>query len=303
MLSTVDKRDNDPHDVLEIAPDVVLVARAAAEFPSLSPGAMQRPAPSGTGSAAPPMPMVDTTFRAAAVDIGRRRTGKWVISALVAFLFAFGSAFATAGYERYGDEARAMIANYTPAISLTSWLPWFTAGSATPAATQTAAAAPQLAAPANQDAVPPAAATAPPTQSAAAAPASPADSTQMLQSMTQDLANLQQQVGELKASLADLKAGQDQLSHEMARAAETVKAAEARIEPPRPKLLPHLATAPALLRKPKPAIYPQAAYNPPMPPPPGAPPPVQIAPQPAPASLATQPDTDAVVVRPPMPVR
>ena len=42
MLSTLDKRQHDPHDVLEISPDVVLVARAAADFPSLAPEAMGR---------------------------------------------------------------------------------------------------------------------------------------------------------------------------------------------------------------------------------------------------------------------
>ena len=41
MLSTPDTK-SDPHDVLEIAPDVVLVARAATDFPSLAPDANER---------------------------------------------------------------------------------------------------------------------------------------------------------------------------------------------------------------------------------------------------------------------
>ena len=42
MPSNLDTK-NDPHDVLEIAPDVVLVARAAAEFPTLAPDAVSQP--------------------------------------------------------------------------------------------------------------------------------------------------------------------------------------------------------------------------------------------------------------------
>src|SRR5262245_20739056 len=103
MQSTPDSK-NDPHDVLEIAPDVVLVARAAVDFPSLAPDAagqsFDRQPDMGSGLAAAHAPEVDTTFRASDVNEGVRRSrGRWVRTAFVAFLVAFGSAFATAAWE------------------------------------------------------------------------------------------------------------------------------------------------------------------------------------------------------------
>ena len=128
MHSTLDGK-NDPHDVLEIAPDVVLVARAAAEFPSLAPDATHRPLDRqpnmGSGSAAgQAMPRVDTSFRATDTSGGRSR-GAWARRAAVVFLFALGSAFAAAAWERYGDDAQASVAGITPQIipALMSWLP------------------------------------------------------------------------------------------------------------------------------------------------------------------------------------
>src|SRR6185437_12434112 len=182
---------NDPHDVVEIAPDVVLVARAAAEFPSLAPDTANQPfnrqANMGNMGAAPDLaaaPKVDTTFRASDVnDIPGRRSGaRWMRTALMAFLFAFLSVIATATWQRYGNEAQAMIASgLTMRIDLASWLPWQKSDAAAPADT---AAAPAAATPATP---PPAAATSP-----QAPPAQ--DPAQTLQSVTQDVASLTQQI-------------------------------------------------------------------------------------------------------------
>src|SRR4029077_8984076 len=78
---------NDPHDVLEIAPDVVLVARAAAEFPSLAPDTASQPfarqpnmGNMGAGPDLAAAPRVDTTFRASDVDDipGLRSGARWL---------------------------------------------------------------------------------------------------------------------------------------------------------------------------------------------------------------------------------
>src|SRR5438309_11328492 len=68
MRSTLTPEQNDPHDVLEIAPDVVMVARADKAH-----DAMSRPSDSQTHMASDfaagrSVPPVDTTFRPAAVN-------------------------------------------------------------------------------------------------------------------------------------------------------------------------------------------------------------------------------------------
>src|SRR5262249_48047477 len=111
----------------EIAPNVVLVARAAAEFPSLAPDhrPSDRQPNMDSGFAADPVtPKVDTSFRATDTSGGRSRSG-WARKISVAFLFALCSAFAAAAWQRYGDDAQATVAGITPQImpALTSWLP------------------------------------------------------------------------------------------------------------------------------------------------------------------------------------
>jgi chemotaxis protein histidine kinase CheA len=303
MLSTLDGK-NDPHDVLEIAPDVVLVARAVAEFPALAPDTAHRPLDRQPNMGFPPsageaIPRVDTSFRATDTSGGRSH-GAWARRAAVVFLFALCSAFAAAAWERYGDDAQATVAGITPQIipALMSWLPMqkpATAAQTDPApVTQTAASTDQAA---------PASAAQPAVGAMAAAPAAAAssasDQAEALQSMARDVANLTQQVGELQASIAQLKANQEQMARDKAKAPEA-RVSEVRpaapVEPrptklgapPRP-----LGTLP--VHRSRPPAYPpaQTAY---VPPPPAAP--VQIAPPP----VAAQPDGDPVV-RPPMPVR
>jgi hypothetical protein len=104
MLSKPDTKQHDPHDLLEISPDVVLVARAAAGFPSLAPEAAGREA--HIGSMDSETPRLDTTFRASDTSGERHSHGKWLRNAAVAFLFALVSGFGAAAWDRYGDEAQ-----------------------------------------------------------------------------------------------------------------------------------------------------------------------------------------------------
>jgi hypothetical protein len=307
MVSTVDGK-NDPHDVLEIAPDVVLVARAAAEFPSLAPNAAHRDRQPNMGagpSAGEATPRVDTSFRATDTSGGRSH-GAWARRAAIAFLFALCSAVAAAAWERYGDDAQATVADITPQIipALTSWLPL----QKPPTAAQAdAAPVTQTAAPTDQAA--PAVSTEPAAGATAATPAAAAstapDQAEALQSMARDVANLTQQVGELQASIAQLKANQEQMARDKAKISEA-KAPEARVSEvrpaapaePRPTRLgaPPRSLGTLPVHRSRPPAYPpaQTAY---VPPPTAAP--VQIAPPPP---VAVQPDGDPVV-RPPMPVR
>lgn len=287
MLSTLDNSQHDRRDVLEISPDVVLVARAAADFPTLAPEAMGREAHIDSE-----IPRVDTTFRASDTTGRRSSHGKWLRRAGLTFLFAFMGVVATAAWERYGDEAQAMLTNYTPQFSLASLMPTsLFSGRAAVAASPNDVAAPQAAV-ADQPAA---------ADTAAPSAAISSDTAQLLQSMARDVASLNQQLTELKASIAQLKAGQDQLSRDMAKAPEA-KVSEAKPvdphpapaklgAPPRP--LGTLTTPVHRPRPPSPPYPPaQTAY---VPPPASAP--VQIAPQ-----ATTEPD-GSEVVRPPMPVR
>ena len=291
---------NDPHDVLEIAPDVVLVARAAADFPSLAPDTMgqyfDRQPNMGSGFGAAQTPEVDTTFRATDVNEGVRPRGRWVKTVSMAFLLALVSAFATAGWERYGDEAQAMVADFSPRTiipDLTSWLP----SQRDTTVTQPDTAAAQTAV-ADQTATPPASAPAVQSADSAAPAAPPQDPAQTLQSMSRDVASLTQQLSELKASIAQLKAAQEQLSRDMAGRVADARPAEPKVAEPHPRQVgaPPRPLGALVQHKPKPVTYPpaQAAAAAPLPQPSAAPPPVQLTP--------AQPDGDPVV-RPPMPVR
>jgi hypothetical protein len=334
MSSNLDSK-NDPHDVLEIAPDVVLVARAAAEFPSLAPDTASQPfhrqpnmgsEEAGADFAAP---KVDTRFRASDVnDIPRRRSsGRWMRTASMAFLFAFASVIATAAWQRYGNEAQAMATDLTSRIDLTTWLPWQKSDAATPADTSASSPVPVPAAVATaaDQAAPSPPAAAQPAADSAAAPAAAApvaavspqanppaqDPAQTLQSVSQNVASLTQQIEALKASIAELKANQEQLSRDMAkpRAAEA-RIPETRPAEPRPTKLgaPPRPLGTIVQHKPKPSMYPpsyppmQATAAAPLPPPGAGSAPVPIAPAPPPAAASDASD-DGVIVRPPMPVR
>jgi len=306
------ERDNDPHDVLEIAPGVVLAARAEPEFSTLAPDAMSHaaeprfhPRPSAAAAA----PSLDATFRAddhIRAPGGRSSKGKKLSRVVFVFLFALGSAAAAEAWRHYGDTAKAMIANWTPGFVATSFVSTSPPPASAAPAEQTDATdvqAVQATAPA---------ATPAPAAAAPAPPAAPAQSAEAVvpnapaPDQAQSLALMAQQIEQLKASVEQLRAGQEQMSRDIAKASE-MKASEVRAPEPSvrpriaaPKMAAPLRPAIGLPRKPRPTAS-AAPYLPPPPLPPAAAPPIM--PQPAPEAQATVETDGNPVVRPPLPVR
>lgn len=316
-------RDNDPHDAVQISPDVVRASRLTSEAPTLAPEFTARPEPKFAPEpklspepkfipvSAPPAaaPSVDTAVRVTASDGHNRRkrsaAGRWLRGAFVTFLFAGGSAAATIAWEKHGDIATQKLAEWTPALM-----------SLLPSTSQTApVAAAQAVPPVAQDQATDQTAATPsaPVVTAAAAPAATqSDATQTVEAMTRDIAAMAQQIEQLKANIAELKAGQEQMVREMAKPPAPKPVAE--VKPPvdpraRASALPQRAPAPIPppVRKPKPVVshsYMPAYSSPPLAPPP---PPSQAAavpPAAAPPVATTQTvaDDDGPIVRPPMPL-
>ena len=297
MDSTQPKQSDDPHDVLELAPGVVVVAPvdpAAEEIPNLLRAAARQHSDPQTReepnfAAGPAVPAVDTRFRAAAVDKvraprGRPSTGRRAVRGLMGFLLAVCIGVAAAAWQSYGDAAEQMIADWSPQRVLASLLPTeqpaLPAQPAPPAADAPSATAVQ---------------NAPDGVAAAAASAGEAPS---LQSMARDLAAAGQQIEQLKASVAELKAGQ-QAAPAVGRASEVRPPEIKPVAPnPRPKLSAASPPRPAggPVHRPSPTYPPgQAAAPTPL----AAPPP-----PPAPPSQAAVSSPDAEpIVRPPMPMR
>lgn len=316
-------RDNDPHDAVQISPDVVRASRLTSEAPTLAPEFTARPEPKFAPEpklspepkfipvSAPPAaaPSVDTAVRVTASDGHNRRkrsaAGRWLRGAFVTFLFAGGSAAATIAWEKHGDIATQKLAEWTPALM-----------SLLPSTSQTApVAAAQAAPPVAQDQATDQTAATPaaPVVTAAAAPAATqSDATQTVEAMTRDIAAMAQQIEQLKANIAELKAGQEQMVREMAKPPAPKPVAE--VKPPvdpraRASALPQRAPAPIPppVRKPKPVV--SHSYMPAYSPPPLAPPPppsqaAAVPPAAAPPVATTQTvaDDDGPIVRPPMPL-
>jgi hypothetical protein len=286
MLSTAKLTANDPHDVLEITPDIVLAARedraAVSERTSLAP---EMPAQGSGLATAASAPRVDATFRASATNPVRGQRSKSVMRVLVVFLFALVSAVGAAAWQVYGDDAEQMVANWIPHITLRSAPPAEGAAAteppAAPAATVAAAAPAQPAAAAPESAAP------------AAAP----DTAQLLQSMTRDLASLGQQVEQMKASIDELKTRQEQMSREIAKASESglrPKVTAPAVPPPAARAA--RAVPPPAAHRPAPALPPRQAA-------PYAPAPAAAPSMPPPPEAASVDAQGEPVVRPPMPLR
>ncbi|MEH2484939.1 hypothetical protein [Bradyrhizobium sp. AZCC 2230] len=315
--------NNDPHDAVQITPDVVRASRVSSEAPTLAPEFTARPEPIFAPEPKihlepkvipvlgpqPATASVGTAVRVTASDglsrPKRSAAGKWLRGAFVTFLFAGGSAAATIAWEKHGDTATQMLAEWTPALA-----------SLLPSTSQTApVAAAQAAPPVAQDQATDQTAATPaaPIVTAAAAPAATqADATQTVESMTRDIAAMAQQIEQLKANIAELKTSQEQMVRDMAKPSAPKPVAETKppVDPrarvsalqPRPP-----APMPPPVRKPKPVVshtYAPAYSPPPIAPPP---PPSQAAAVPPPvappvATTQTVADDDGPVVRPPMPV-
>jgi TolA-binding protein len=328
MQSTPNLRDTDPHDVFVIEPDASLAARADKAPLDLLYDVLSRPsdpapsqvrpdpelriAPDFSASAA--VPAVDTAARAtvaAEVPVNDIKLGETEISAhrspanklargAVMGLFALVSATGAAAWQHYGDDAKAMVAQYAPTFSLASLASL--ASTAKPATTEAAPAA--QAAAADQVTAQPSA-LAPPAANAPAAMASVAnEQAQQLQSMARDLAAMGQQISDLKATIEQLRTSQAQMTQAQAaltqaQVASAPKTTEARLTEPaltRPRIVPpptH-STVTSLARRPK-QTFPYAPIAPASPPQQAAgTAPVQTAPQPQIA------EDGGPVVRPPM---
>jgi hypothetical protein len=332
MQSTPTLKDTDPHDVFAI--ESLLAAHAEKTPPLAHDPAAPSVAPqvhvAPPISASAAIPQLEPTFGAPdAGDIqvenvrpgeikvdglkplGEPATAKWVKRVVMGLLGLCG-AMAAAAWQHYGDQAKAVAAEWAPPFVLAA-LPSAT----TPPVAEQPSAPATGAATTDQAVAQPAAAAAPAqpepaaTTATAAAAAPSAESTQV-QSMAQDLATMGQQVEELKATIAQLKASQAQMARELAKASEP-KAAETRpaeqnlrprvsaLTPPAPR-----PAAPPPVRKPKPAYSYSPSYAPaPIAAAPAAPlPPAQAAaPLPPAPPQQTIADDGAPVVRPPMPVR
>jgi hypothetical protein len=329
--------DSDRQDVLAIE---TLLAAHAEKAPPLAHGAVAAsaappvqvapPIPVGTSipEVEPPLRVLDARD-IPVEDVGSSEikvdglkapvaqpTSKWGKRAAIAALALLG-ATAAAGWQQYGDQAKAMAASWAPPFVLAA-LP----SSAGPAAAEQPGVAAVQSGAAEQ------AAAAEQATPAVITATPPAGEPGTLQSMAQDLAAMGQQVEELKATVAQLKAGQAQLARELAKNSEarmpesrtsearTSEAKAAEIRPAesslRPKVsaltttpAPQRPVAPPPVRKPKPVV--SATY-----PPIHAAPPVNAAPIASPqaaTALPPPPQSQAIaddgepVVRPPMPLR
>jgi PBP1b-binding outer membrane lipoprotein LpoB len=317
------KQTDDPHDFVVVPPDLVQVAPADDELSNLvrdlarvSSAPQTDKGSEGMGSdftAVPPVPPVDTTFRASAVNdvLASRRPrpiGTLAARTFTALLLAGCAGVAAIGWESYGDAAKAMISNWTPQFVLTS-LPLEKLGLSAPStppaveATAANAASPQAVALAQ---------TAPQGVAANAAP-SP-ESTQSLQSMARDLASVGQEVVQLKASIEQLKASQQQMSRDVAKVSEQKNSSEQKSFPEQNKTSAQNAQARISPLPPRPAVarahkpvqpFPpaQAAIAPPLPQPAAPSVPRQSEPlPPAVAQLPAEPGFSSVP-RPPLPLR
>jgi hypothetical protein len=309
MPTTLNPAHGDPCDVLEIAPDIVLVARAEEELSKLARDAKARgPQPSQPKPDAtfkdPSVPPIDTAFRATVNRAGSSGGGVRSIRRFVGVLVAICLGVAVLTLKVSGDVAQQVI---------TAWLPQFAGKTEAPdsaAPQEPSAVAAQQAATVQQAA---ATATAPPpvqpidttTQSGVATggPARSADQAQMMQSMAHHLETFGKEIEELKGQLAELRANQEQMSRDMAKATDQKLKLSAL--PPRPAAPP---------RRPPPMIRPAQAAAAPVapppaqayvPPPPGAPysPPPGASTYAPPPQAAPQAAYDPNAPRPPLPVR
>lgn len=301
----------DPHDVFAIesilagrtdhAPPLAHDARDPAQGPIVATApeihVAPRLSPDAPGA---PVPVVEPAFRAADVShvvpekIGsdeikvdappKQPESKWGHRIFMTVLALCG-AIGAAAWQHYGDQAKAMAAEWAPPFVMAVLSP-----TEKPAGAEQASAAAVQAPAADQPATADQAAAQPVAASEqVAAPVAAATEAAQLQTMAQDLAAMSKQVEELKATIAQLRTSQASAARELPKAPEARVAAAV---PPAPRP----ATAP--VRKPKPAAPAQAAY---VQPPVAAPAPAQA--QPAPPPPPQLADDGAPVIRPPMPLR
>jgi hypothetical protein len=306
MHSTVKpKQADDPHDLLAVAPDAVQVAPSGPgdptdqELSSLLRAAARQRSDAQTRrsdvATGPSAPVVDTTFRPAAVNNVRgvrSSMGRRTIRGVIGFVLALSIVVGAAAWQFYGDAARQLVARWVPQLGL--------APSGSP---QDSGLAGQPSPPAVQASE----VTAAPEQSAQGAPqgaAAPPTEAPTLQSMVRDVAALGQKVEQLKATIEQLKASQEQMSRDVAKGSEAkgseAKASEQNLRPKTSQPAPRPAVVPA--RKPISALRQPQVTAAPVSPPPPAPYYGQRQPEPSPPAAQLVDPESSSVPRPPLPL-
>jgi hypothetical protein len=267
------------------------------------------PRAANDSSGALPVPAVDATFRATAVndDVPARKSsfGRRALRAIAALLLTLGIGAAALSWQTFGYAAKKALFSWAPKWAIAASLPLEKLGLASES---TPSDDPPVAAPATMAASDQSPSdTGTPVNTAVTTAVPSSDTAQQLQSMARDLANTNQQVETLKASIAELKASQQQMTRDLAKVSD--QAAKAKIAATTPHQPAH---------KPAPLYSSTSTYLPaatPAPPPPAyrpvsssypatqaaaapaaqpqVPPPVQLQPEPG---LGPAP-------RPPMPVQ
>jgi hypothetical protein len=300
------KATDDPHDFVVVPSDHVRVAPSDEEISDLLRAAARQHADQQGG---PPVPPVDTTFRATDVNndlLKRRRSiGRRVMRGLVAVVLAACIGAAAMAWQASGYAFKKIAWKWLPKAAVTTSLPLEKLGLVSPSSS------PSAEPPASEDGPPQTAVAEPAPASAepqpavnSAQPVDPAPST------ARDLASVEQEIEALKASIAELKANQQQMARELAKANEQNARAKVSAAPPHPAIAPRKPAPPPYAPSPTAAA---PAYRPATTPYPAtqaaaAPPPPQVAPPYAqrPVETLPPPPNDPGLVtapRPPMPVQ
>jgi hypothetical protein len=332
MQSTAKRKaTDDPHDFVVVSSDQVRVApsdtdeltdllRAAARHHSES-ESDNSTVPNRSGPV--PVPMVDTAFRATAVndEVRARRTtlGRRAMRAIAALVLTIGLGAAALSWQTFGYAAKKAVFKLAPKFAISASLPLekFGLGAKSAPADDPAGAdatvaqaasqgAPEGSAPESSTAENGAAGSGPAGNTVVNPAASSSDPAQLMRSMARELANVSQEVEILKASIAELKTSQQQMTRDLAKTSEQGAKAKIVTAPPRPPIAavhkpapiysPTPTTAPPAYR-PAPS-YSQVTQAPVVPPAPSTaaqpyvpPPPIPLQPQAEPAP------------RPPLPVQ
>jgi anti-sigma28 factor (negative regulator of flagellin synthesis) len=315
MPTGVKPKATDSHDFVVIPSDQVRVAPSDAEITDLLRAAARQNSEAGIraandSSGALPVPAVDATFRATAVndDVPVRKSsfGRRAVRAIAALLLTLGIGAAALSWQTFGYAAKKALFSWAPKWAIAASLPLEKLGLASES---TPSDDPPVAAPATTAASDQSPSdTGAPGNTVATTTVPSSDTAQQLQSMARDLANANQQVETLKASIAELKASQQQMTRDLAKVSD--QAAKAKLvvttpHPPAHKPAPLYSStssySPAATTSPPPPAYrPVSSSYPatqaaavPAAQPQVPPPPVQLQPEPG---LGPAP-------RPPMPVQ
>jgi len=305
----------DSRDFVVIPSDQVRVAPSDAEITDLLRAAARHhsdagPRAANDSSGALPVPAVDATFRATAVndDVPARKSsvGRRARRAIAALLLTLGIGAAALSWQTFGYAAKKALFSWAPKWAIAASLPLEKLGlvSESTPSDDPAAAAPATAAASDQSASD---SSMLPGNATAATAVPPSDTAEQLQSMARDLANANQQVETLKASIAELKASQQQMTRDLAKVSDQAARAKPVATMPHPpahkpaQLYSSTSTySPAATPAPPPAYRPVSSSYPapqaaaaPAAQPYVPPPPVQLQPEPG---LGPAP-------RPPMPVQ